>query len=157
MFLQNRGTVFLHWRDDFTIHSIWVDSIFKWNIKWVFVFLRPSNSTIDSKNIWGFHWHEDIIYLQGFVCVLKTPAVMYVWDQCFTNGWNRLVFEDVCLALLILLKEKFMKAVDYHQMRQVFLSEPFHVLTLDLVRTYQDIQAGKTPTALPKVNRKTPQ
>ncbi|XP_022095800.1 uncharacterized protein LOC110981999 [Acanthaster planci] len=74
---------------------------------------------------------------EGFVCVLNCSAMMYIWDQCFVERWDRQVLEDACLALLLLLKEKFMDAVDYHQMRQVFLNEPSQILTLDLVRSYQ--------------------
>lgn len=57
--------------------------------------------------------------LQGFVSVLDTPAVMYIWDQCFMQGWEPSVLKHFSLALLELLREKFMKARDYSQMKEV--------------------------------------
>ena len=53
--------------------------------------------------------------------VLDTQAVLYVWDQCFISDWNKQVLEDVCVALVLLLRRDFMEATDYHQMKQVKL------------------------------------
>ena len=51
--------------------------------------------------------------------VLDTPAVMYIWDQCFMQGWEPSVLKHFSLAILELLREKFMKARDYLQMKEV--------------------------------------
>ena len=56
---------------------------------------------------------------QGFVSVLDTQAMLYVWDQFFLSQWDRQVLENMCLALMLLLKADFMEATDYHQMKQV--------------------------------------
>lgn len=59
------------------------------------------------------------LIIQGFVSVLDTPAVMYIWDQCFMQGWEPSVLKHFSLAILELLREKFMKARDYLQMKEV--------------------------------------
>lgn len=51
--------------------------------------------------------------------VLDTPAVMYIWDQCFMQGWQPDVLKNFCLAILELLRERFMHARDYMGMKEV--------------------------------------
>lgn len=69
-------------------------------------------------NLW-LYWPLFCFPPQGFVSVLDTPAVMYIWDQCFMQGWAPSVLKHFSLALLELLREKFMKARDYSQMKEV--------------------------------------
>lgn len=69
-------------------------------------------------NLW-LYWPLVCLPPQGFVSVLDTPAVMYIWDQCFMQGWAPSVLKHFSLALLELLREKFMKARDYSQMKEV--------------------------------------
>ena len=57
--------------------------------------------------------------LKGFVSILDTQAAIFVWDQLFMQFWNSSVMEDFCLALLFLLKDKFMGTNDYSDMKQV--------------------------------------
>ena len=64
-------------------------------------------------------WDQCFVLFQGFVSVLDTPAVMYIWDQCFMQGWQPSVLKHTSLALLELLREKFMNARDYSQMKEV--------------------------------------
>lgn len=54
--------------------------------------------------------------------VLDTQAAIFVWDQCFLQKWNPQVLEDTCLAILLLLKHKFMAARNYKEMKQVFFT-----------------------------------
>ena len=51
--------------------------------------------------------------------VLDSQAAILVWDQCFLQMWNASVLEDTCLALLLLLRHKFMAARNYADMREV--------------------------------------
>jgi hypothetical protein len=53
------------------------------------------------------------------VGILDTPGVMYVWDQCFMQCWRHSVLQNVCLALMELLRHRFMEARDYLQMKEV--------------------------------------
>lgn len=59
--------------------------------------------------------------LQGFVSVLDTQAAVYVWDQCFMQRWNGRVVEDFCLALVFLLRDKFLATTDYSSMKEACL------------------------------------
>ena len=58
--------------------------------------------------------------MQGFVGVLDTPGVMYVWDQCFMQTWRHSVLQNVCLALLELSRHRFMEARNYIEMKEVW-------------------------------------
>ncbi|XP_038059084.1 uncharacterized protein LOC119730318 [Patiria miniata] len=142
---------------DFLVHLIRAEKKKAAALSWSTSTDDPTNSSTGSmpKELLA----NPLIFLrkwvgEGFVGVLNSPAVMYIWDQCFIERWDRQVLEDACLALLLLLKEKFMKAIDYHQMRQVFLNEPSKILTLDMVRSYQHIREGQPPSAVPNFNRK---
>ena len=74
------------------------------------------------KQVW-FNNHSIQIYsfdsFQGFVSILDTPGVMYVWDQCFLQNWQPSVFRHFALAILMLLRHKFQKARDYSSMKEV--------------------------------------
>ncbi|XP_071497503.1 uncharacterized protein [Diadema antillarum] len=92
---------------------------------------------------------------EGFVGVCDTLAVLYMWDQCFMNGWSHEVLRDLCLALLMLLRENFMQqAQDYHVMKQIFLSEPSRLYTLDIQKAFQLLQNEGAITLVPAINRR---
>ena len=56
---------------------------------------------------------------QGFVGVLDTQAAIFVWDQFFLQKWSVRPIEDTCLALLLLLRQRFMAADDFASMKKV--------------------------------------
>ena len=51
--------------------------------------------------------------------ILDVPSVMYIWDQCFLQSWQSSVIEHFCIALLELLRHRFMEARDYLGMKEV--------------------------------------
>ena len=51
--------------------------------------------------------------------ILDVPSVMYIWDQCFLQSWQSSVIEHFCIALLELLRYRFMEARDYLGMKEV--------------------------------------
>ena len=59
------------------------------------------------------------MFVQCFVSILDAPGVLYVWDQCFMQGWRHSVLQNFCLSLLELLRYKFLEAHDYVEMKQV--------------------------------------
>ncbi|XP_072026594.1 uncharacterized protein [Amphiura filiformis] len=89
---------------------------------------------------------------EGFVSVLDTQAVLLIWDQCFMSDWNRRVLEDVCLALVLLLRRDFMEATDYHQMRQVFLLTPCKLYTADIQAAFKHLQGGGAVIEVPDLD-----
>lgn len=60
--------------------------------------------------------------VQAFVSVLDIETVIYVWDQCFMQRWKSTVLEDFCLAILLLLRTRFMLAKDYSGAKRVIIS-----------------------------------
>ncbi|XP_070571516.1 uncharacterized protein [Ptychodera flava] len=94
---------------------------------------------------------------EGFVGILDGQAVLYVWDQLFMNGWKHDILEDFCFALLLLLKDAFHQANDYHQMKQVFLQQPARLYTADIQRAYLHLRQGGSPSDIPGFNRYRPQ
>ncbi|XP_078336716.1 uncharacterized protein LOC111135431 isoform X1 [Crassostrea virginica] len=93
---------------------------------------------------------------EGFVSVLDTPAVMYIWDQCFMQGWEPSVLKHFSLAILELLREKFMKARDYLQMKEVFLREASKLYTVDIQMAWIHLENGKDILEIPYLNRLRP-
>ncbi|XP_062597302.1 uncharacterized protein LOC134258744 isoform X2 [Saccostrea cucullata] len=93
---------------------------------------------------------------EGFVSVLDTPAVMYIWDQCFMQGWQPSVLKHFSLALLELLREKFMNARDYMQMKEVFLREACKLYTVDVQMAWIHLENGKDILEIPYLNRQRP-
>uniref|UniRef100_A0A1I8IYJ3 RNA helicase n=1 Tax=Macrostomum lignano TaxID=282301 RepID=A0A1I8IYJ3_9PLAT len=53
----------------------------------------------------------------GFVGVLGLHAAMFYWDQCFLTDFASATIEDAALAALFLLRDRFMSAQDYPQMK----------------------------------------
>ena len=54
-----------------------------------------------------------------FVGIVNCNAVLYLWDQFFMMKWNTLYIEHATKAILYLLRDQFMAATDYDQMRKV--------------------------------------
>ncbi|KAK7475022.1 hypothetical protein BaRGS_00033703 [Batillaria attramentaria] len=80
---------------------------------------------------------------EGFVSVVDTPAVMYIWDQCFLQSWSHSVLQNVCLALLQLLRYRFMEARNYVEMKEVFLNEACKLYTVDIQMAWIHVENGK--------------
>lgn len=80
---------------------------------------------------------------EGFVSILDTPAVMYVWDQCFMQCWRHTVLQNICLALLELLHYRFMEARNYIEMKEVFLNEACKLYTVDIQMAWIHVENGK--------------
>ena len=51
--------------------------------------------------------------------VLDTPSMMYVWDQLFMQNWSDSVLKNFSLALVELLRYRFIEARDYSSMKEV--------------------------------------
>ncbi|KAK6190965.1 hypothetical protein SNE40_002721 [Patella caerulea] len=93
---------------------------------------------------------------EGFVSVLDTPGVMYIWDQCFMQGWSHTVLQNTCLSLLQLLRYRFMKVTDYMGMKEVFLNEPCKLYTADVQASWIHLEIGKDLTEVQHLNRQRP-
>ncbi|XP_053375803.1 uncharacterized protein LOC123533294 isoform X1 [Mercenaria mercenaria] len=93
---------------------------------------------------------------EGFVSILDAPSVMYIWDQCFLQNWHSTVIENFVVALLELLRHKFMAARDYLGMKEVFLREPCKVYTIDLQQAWIHMERGNDPSDIPFLNRQRP-
>lgn len=93
---------------------------------------------------------------EGFVSILDAPSVMYIWDQCFLQSWRSTVIEHFCVALLEMLRQKFMAARDYMEMKQVFLHEPCKLYTIDLQQAWIHLESGHDPAEIHFFNRQRP-
>jgi hypothetical protein len=67
-----------------------------------------------------------------FAGILHSNAVLYFWDQFFMTKWDIDYIEYATKAVLYLLRERFMSARDYDDMRKVFLEEPCRLYTSDI-------------------------
>ena len=67
-----------------------------------------------------------------FVGILNSNSALYLWDQLFMIKWNIHYIEHATKAILYLLRDRFMSAMDYDQMRKVFLDEPCLLHTADV-------------------------
>lgn len=56
-----------------------------------------------------------------FFGALNSNAALYLWDQFFMVKWNTQYIEHATRAVLYLLRDRFLYATDYDQMRQVRL------------------------------------
>ncbi|XP_052270374.1 uncharacterized protein LOC127871467 isoform X3 [Dreissena polymorpha] len=93
---------------------------------------------------------------EGFVSALDGPSVMYIWDQCFLQGWSTTVIQNFCVALLELLRHRFMEARDYLGMKEVFLIEGCKLYTVDLQHSWIHLEKGNDPADIPYLNRQRP-
>lgn len=90
---------------------------------------------------------------EGFVSVLDTAAMWWLWDQCFLQNWNPKVLCDVSVALIFLLRPYFMDANDNPQMEKVFLNDPQQLFTKDIQKAWIHIQNQRPLVEVPKINR----
>ncbi|KAK3710497.1 hypothetical protein RRG08_021313 [Elysia crispata] len=95
---------------------------------------------------------------EGFVSVLDTPGVMYVWDQLFMQQWQQSAIVNVCLTLMELLRHRFMEAYNYVTMKEVFLLEPCKLYTVDFQMAWIHTENGKNIVDINDLyNRQRPQ
>lgn len=90
---------------------------------------------------------------EGFVSVLDTPGMMYVWDQLFMQNWSDSVLKNFSLALVELLRYRFIEARDYSSMKEVFLFEPCKLYTVDIQMAWIHLESGKDLMEIPYLNR----
>uniref|UniRef100_A0A1I8ITY0 PKD domain-containing protein n=2 Tax=Macrostomum lignano TaxID=282301 RepID=A0A1I8ITY0_9PLAT len=90
----------------------------------------------------------------GFVGVLGLHAAMFYWDQCFLTDFASATIEDAALAALFLLRDRFMSAQDYPQMKSVFLNGPREIYTADFIRAWCHLQDRGDPSLVPEMNRR---
>ncbi|XP_071849933.1 uncharacterized protein [Apostichopus japonicus] len=89
-----------------------------------------------------------------FVNVLSRPAVMFVWDQLFLSSWASGVFEDICLCLILLLRQKLLEETkDYQTLMKVLLDEPSILFTADIQRAYNHVIQENDLSDVPALNR----
>ncbi|XP_074641943.1 uncharacterized protein LOC141899489 [Tubulanus polymorphus] len=93
---------------------------------------------------------------EGFVSILDTGAVMFIWDQCFLQMWQGPAMEHMCLILLLLLRHKFMAVTDYKSMKEVFFNAPCKLYTADIQRAWVFVERGGDPADVPYMSRQRP-
>src|SRR5690349_381149 len=71
-----------------------------------------------------------------FVGILNSNAVFYLWDQFFMTKWDIDYIEYATKGILYLLRHRFMSAIDYNEMRKIFLDEPCLLYTKDIQTTF---------------------
>lgn len=78
---------------------------------------------------------------QLFVGIVNRKSFMYLWDQFFLLKWNHSAIELAATAILYLLRDRFMLANDYEQMRKV---RSFGFLNFTLRRDKDRVQTFKS-------------
>ncbi|CAF3664627.1 unnamed protein product [Rotaria sp. Silwood1] len=73
---------------------------------------------------------------QMFVGIINCNSVLYLWDQFFMIKWNIIYIKYATITILYLLRNRFMYAKDYNDMRKIFLDEPYLLHTLDIQRAF---------------------
>ncbi|XP_064612744.1 LOW QUALITY PROTEIN: uncharacterized protein LOC135476597 [Liolophura sinensis] len=123
--------------------------------------LSASPSVVQSDPLSAKLLADPLIFLRKwigecFVSVLDTPAILYVWDQCFMQGWKASVLQNFCLVMLELLRSRFMMASDYRSMKEVFFNEPCKLYTMDIQMAWIHLENGKPLSEIPAMNRQRP-
>jgi len=67
-----------------------------------------------------------------FAGILNSNCLLYFWDQFFMIKWNIDYIEHATKVIFYLLRDRFMCAKDYNEMRKVFLEEPCLLYTSDV-------------------------
>ncbi|XP_067946833.1 uncharacterized protein [Watersipora subatra] len=93
---------------------------------------------------------------EGFVSVLDTTSVMFVWDQLFLQGWDSTVLQDFTLVIMLLLRDRFLVCNDHMSMRQVFLDEPCKLLLMDIQTAWLKLHQNVSYPDLAACNRVRP-
>lgn len=89
-----------------------------------------------------------------FVGILNANAVLYLWDQLFLMEWNIHYLEIITKTILYFLRQHFLRANDYEQMRQVFLLKPSRLYTSDIQQAFLHCHLNQEhPQYIPTMNR----
>lgn len=90
-----------------------------------------------------------------FVGSLNSNSALYLWDQFFMIKWNNQYIEHAAKAILYLLRDRFMYATDYDQMRKVFLEEPCLLHTTDVQAAFVHLALkNDDPKFIPAMNQR---
>lgn len=90
-----------------------------------------------------------------FVGILTAKAVLYIWDQFFMMNWNASYIGHATKAILYLLRDRFMYATDYNEMRNVFLEEPCLLYTSDVQTAFIHLAIkNNDPKLIPSMNQR---
>jgi len=90
-----------------------------------------------------------------FVGILNSNSALYIWDQFFMIKWNNQYIEHAAKAILYLLRDRFMYATDYDQMRKVFLEEPCLLHTADVQAAFVHLALkNDDPKFIPAMNQR---
>jgi hypothetical protein len=90
-----------------------------------------------------------------FFGILNSNSALYLWDQFFMIKWNTQYIEHAAKAVLYLLRDRFMYATDYDQMRKVFLEEPCLLHTADVQAAFVHLALkNDDPQYIPAMNQR---
>lgn len=90
-----------------------------------------------------------------FFGILNSNAALYLWDQFFMIKWNNQYIEHATKAILYLIRDRFMYATDYDQMRKVFLEEPCLLHTSDVQAAFVHLALkNEDPKYIPAMNQR---
>jgi hypothetical protein len=90
-----------------------------------------------------------------FFGILNSNAALYLWDQFFMIKWNNQYIEHATKAIFYLLRDRFMYATDYDQMRKVFLEEPCLLHTADVQAAFVHLALkNEDPKYIPAMNQR---
>lgn len=90
-----------------------------------------------------------------FVGILSSNSVLYLWDQFFMMNWNIVCIQHATKAILYLLRDRFIYATDYNEMRNVFLEEPCLLYTSDVQTAFIHLAITKNdPRYIPAMNQR---
>jgi hypothetical protein len=90
-----------------------------------------------------------------FIGILNLNSVLYLWDQFFMIKWDLDYIEYATKAIFYLLRDRFICANDYDEMRKVFLEEPCHLYTADIQTAFIHLALRNEDTKyIPTMNRR---
>ena len=91
-----------------------------------------------------------------FFGILNSNSALYLWDQFFMIKWHTQYIEHATKAILYLLRDRFMSATDYDEMRKVFLEEPCLLHTLDVQAAFVHLALkNEDPKYIPAMNQRS--
>ncbi|UJR31743.1 hypothetical protein I4U23_019221 [Adineta vaga] len=113
------------------------------------------------KNIYEHELITDpVIFLRKWICemfvgILHSNSVLYLWDQFFMIKWEMIYIEYACRAIIYLLRDNFMCAENYEEMRKIFLDEPFQLYTSDIQTAFVHLALKQDdPKYIPAMNQR---
>ena len=68
--------------------------------------------------------------------------------------WASIDIEIITKAILYLLRNQFLRASDYDEMRRVFLEEPCKLYTSDIQSAFMHLTSGGRESDVPGLNRR---